>query len=234
MASQFIIQGQGQNQGQNRYSRLTNAADDPYRTDVSGIDDDDVEKGAGRETRAARYALMSEGSGGHMGQQCLGGFLNFCHQCADIDEDPAGGVAYDEDEYMKKILFTGMETGLAGTYCYFFQFIIHNTYCDFIYDCHCTWTWAGGWQDCNVHNKEGKPKCPWCLARQAVEWTTNILPFLCMFAVYIYALYRRKKCDYIIARIAAATVTYFVVGAIVGLAFFLASPDYNYFFGYKT
>ena len=43
-----------------------------------------------------------------------------------------------------------------------------------------------------------------------------------------------KKCDYILARIAAATATYFIAGAIVGLVFFLASPNYDYFMGIKT
>ena len=214
--------------------RLTDkSADDSYDNGMAS--NEDIESGVDRKARAKRYGLI----GGRMEnepmtQECLGRFSRFCHQCSNIKEDPAGGIADGEDEYMKKIIFTGLETGLAGTYCYYFQFIIHNTFCDFIFNCHCTWTWAGGWEDCNVHNTEGKPKCPWCMARQSVEWTTNILPFLCMFAIYIYTLYHRKKCDYILARIAAATATYFIAGAIVGLVFFLASPNYDYFMGIKT
>jgi hypothetical protein len=136
----------------------------------------------------------------------------------------------DEDERFKKILFTSLETGLAGTFCYFFQFIIHNKFCDWLFNCGCTWNWEGGWVDCNFHNTDGKPKCPWCNARQSLWWTTSTLPFLMMFAVYIYMLYnRRKRCNYILARVAAAVSTYFVGASLIGLVYFIGAPDYKYF-----
>ncbi len=33
--------------------------------------------------------------------------------------------------------------------------------CDLLYDCGCTWAWAGGVAPCNIHQSEG-PHCPWC------------------------------------------------------------------------
>ena len=184
---------------------------------------DNVEKG---ESPELPYMLMGHHQG--EGLPLTGKFMNFCHQCAGIEDQ-----VDDEDEYMKKMILTGLEAGVAGTYCWFFERIIHNSYCDFIYDCHCTWTWAGGWDDCNVHNTEGKPKCPWCLARESVEWTTNILPFFCMIVAYLYTLYHRKRCDYVVARFLFPPMIYFIVGALVGLVFFIAS-DYNYFLGIKS
>ena len=133
----------GHSNGGNQYVRLTDkSADDSYDNGMAS--NEDIESGVDRKARAKRYGLI----GGRMEnepmtQECLGRFSRFCHQCSDIKEDPAGGIADGEDEYMKKIIFTGLETGLAGTYCYYFQFIIHNTFCDFIFNCHCTWTWAG-------------------------------------------------------------------------------------------
>ena len=195
----------------------------------SPLKEEDVEKG---QSRQLSYVGMAEET--TEVNRCAGQFMNFCHKCSNVEDDFAGAVADDDDEYTKKIILTGLEAGVAGTYCWFFERIIHNSYCDFIYDCHCTWTWAGGWDDCNVHNKEGKPKCPWCMARQSVEWTTNILPFFCMIIAYLYMLYNRKRCDYVIVRLAVAMATYFLIGAIVGLIFYLASPDYNYFLGIKS
>jgi hypothetical protein len=33
--------------------------------------------------------------------------------------------------------------------------------CDLLYDCGCTWAWAGAVAHCNIHQSEG-PHCPWC------------------------------------------------------------------------
>lgn len=37
-------------------------------------------------------------------------------------------------------------------------------YADLLFKCGCTWNWAGGWDDCNVHNVTG-PRCPWYVLR---------------------------------------------------------------------
>ena len=55
-----------------------------------------------------------------------------------------------------------------------------------------------------------------------------------MIVAYLYTLYHRKRCDYVVARFTIPILTYFIVGALVGLVFFIASPDYNYFLGIKS
>lgn len=56
------------------------------------------------------------------------------------------------------------------------EYVFHNPLCstyeqpsrvthsqdsaDLLFKCGCTWNWAGGWDDCNVHNVTG-PRCPW-------------------------------------------------------------------------
>jgi hypothetical protein len=42
---------------------------------------------------------------------------------------------------------------------YGFNWLFHNKYCGFLFQCGCTWQFTNGWRDCNVHNKTG-PKCP--------------------------------------------------------------------------
>jgi len=35
-------------------------------------------------------------------------------------------------------------------------------YCDFLYQCGCTFLWAGAAMECNIHNPH-PPHCPWCV-----------------------------------------------------------------------
>ena len=56
------------------------------------------------------------------------------------------------------------------------------------------------------------------------------MPFVLMFMTYMYTLYHRKKRDYVLFRIAASTLTYFISASFVGLIFFLADKDYPDFF----
>eukprot|EP00730_Choanoeca_flexa_P013980 TRINITY_DN5936_c0_g2_i1.p1 TRINITY_DN5936_c0_g2~~TRINITY_DN5936_c0_g2_i1.p1 ORF type:complete len:172 (+),score=15.01 TRINITY_DN5936_c0_g2_i1:274-789(+) len=51
-----------------------------------------------------------------------------------------------------------------------FDYCFHNQMCNLIFRCGCTWEWAGGWKNCNVHNKTG-PRCPWCDARRHLVWS---------------------------------------------------------------
>ena len=196
---------------------------------VNGNDGDEMEVGL------LQYSPRFSSSMDHHGhgmEACstptCGSFLKFCHQCSDIDEQDKQTM--HEDEYSKKLLYTGIESAVAGSYCYLFQFIIHNKYCNAIFRCGCTWNWDGGWIDCNFHNTDGSPKCPWCKARASIAWTTTFLPFVLMFMTYIFTLYHRKKCDYIVLRFMASTLIYFVSASLVGLIFFLADKDYPDFF----
>ena len=35
-------------------------------------------------------------------------------------------------------------------------------FCDALFDCGCTWPWAGGSAHCNIHDPKAKHHCPWC------------------------------------------------------------------------
>jgi hypothetical protein len=159
--------------------------------------------------------------------------LLFCKECSGIDTSTREGSKCVDVESMDpvekgKLMWTFGEVAIASNFCFFFNNVIHNKFCDFLFKCGCTWNWDGGWDDCNYH-KQGVPRCPWCLAR-ATAWTTTLLPCLLMFAAYIYMLYnRRRRCDYIGVRYMAAIATYFITGTIVGFIFFIFNYHYKDF-----
>ena len=148
---------------------------------------------------------------------------SFCRDCCKID--------HQHQEYSETIRWKyglGMAEAIFGiNYCYWFQTIIHNQFCNFLFKCGCTWNWDGGWKDCNVHNTEG-PRCPWCRARASISWTTDYLLTFLMTFTYIYLLSKRKKImGHPICRLLCPILIYFVFGVIVG-AFFLWD-GYPYF-----
>eukprot|EP00750_Incisomonas_marina_P005836 INCI14163.2.p1 GENE.INCI14163.2~~INCI14163.2.p1 ORF type:complete len:284 (-),score=22.02 INCI14163.2:88-939(-) len=59
--------------------------------------------------------------------------------------------------------FAAAETVFVTLCCHGFNWMFHNRYCGFLFNCGCTWEWDGGWAYCNVHNPTG-PRCPWCAA----------------------------------------------------------------------
>ncbi len=193
---------------------------------INGENSDNMEEGLPPAPRSS--SSMYHGHGEAYTTPTCGSFLKFCHQCSNIDEQDAQTM--HEDVYSKKLLYTGIESAVAGGYCYWFQFIIHNKYCNTIFRCGCIWNWEGGWVDCNFHNTDGSPKCPWCKARASIAWTTTFLPFVLMFMAYIFTLYHRKNYDYILLRFTVSTLVYFVSASLVGLIFFLADKDYPDFF----
>jgi hypothetical protein len=40
-------------------------------------------------------------------------------------------------------------------------------YCGVLFDCGCTWPWAGFTSECNVHDERSPVHCPWCSSRLA-------------------------------------------------------------------
>lgn len=34
--------------------------------------------------------------------------------------------------------------------------------CGFLFDCGCTWIWAGQYEHCNIHDVNALHRCPWC------------------------------------------------------------------------
>lgn len=39
--------------------------------------------------------------------------------------------------------------------------VLFINFCDLVYDCGCTWLWAGADRHCNIHG-HGPKRCPWC------------------------------------------------------------------------
>ena len=60
----------------------------------------------------------------------------FCKLC-DINEFDSKKIVY------KKIALSSIELILITIYCQYFNNIIHNPYCNFLFKCRCTWTWKG-------------------------------------------------------------------------------------------
>jgi hypothetical protein len=148
----------------------------------------------------------------------------FCKLC-NINE-------FDEKrEVYKKGTLTAIESCCAIIYCYYFERIIHNPFCNFLFKCGCTWTWKGGWIDCNYHNTQGLPKCPWCCVRQNFAWTTTTLLIVMMIISYFVSLYYRHKFSLIsgfLFRWMMPLASYTVSGIIVGVIFKLIY-HYPYF-----
>lgn len=51
--------------------------------------------------------------------------------------------------------------------------LFHNPMCGLIFSCGCTWSFLGGWKNCNVHFAGLRsPRCPWCVSpRDTPSWT---------------------------------------------------------------
>ena len=115
-------------------------------------------------------------------------FWTFCHDCADTSSEEA---KRDLPTYKSKLLKTTSEVALMGAFVYGFDWLMHDKFCNFLYQCGCTYIFAGGWDDCNVHNASG-PKCPWCMASASVAWTTVYLGQAVMFLTYLAMLRNRR------------------------------------------
>lgn len=59
--------------------------------------------------------------------------------------------------------------------------------CGVIFRCGCTFPWAGGWDNCNVHRPTG-PRCPRCIMPTSSAWTQdNRLVAVIMLLGYVAA-----------------------------------------------
>ena len=112
----------------------------------------------------------------------------------------------------------------VGGACQAFQVLFHNAFCGWAFRCGCVWPWAGGWDCCNVHNATG-PKCPWCLARESVSWTTDCLVLALMVIAHHEAVDRGLPRW---VPLAAPPAVFLVVGLAVAAGFKLAT-GYPYF-----
>lgn len=151
--------------------------------------------------------------------------VNFCQDCCGIDGHP------DETEVVvrRKYLLGSLDAIFGFNFCYWFQVVIHNKFCNFLFKCGCTWDWDGGWNDCNVHNPTG-PRCPWCCARSSISWTTDYMLTAFMIITYIYLLSKRKTFfGHPLFRLIVPVLVYFVVGTVVGACFLVGGYPYFIF-----
>mmetsp|Transcript_67006 Transcript_67006/g.157216 ORF Transcript_67006/g.157216 Transcript_67006/m.157216 type:complete len:238 (-) Transcript_67006:34-747(-) len=105
-----------------------------------------------------------------------------------------------------------------------FQQVVHNKFCSLLFRCNCTWEWAGGWDNCNVHNATG-PRCPWCVARASISWTTDCLPLAMMLLIFGEA--RARGCHLSI-QLLLPVLTFLFLSTVVAFCFKLAT-GYPYF-----
>jgi hypothetical protein len=62
--------------------------------------------------------------------------------------------------------------------------IFENKVCNYIFRCGCTWNWAGGWNQCNVHNHSlaESDKCPFCNSKGFVA----VLSWYYLWTIVLY------------------------------------------------
>lgn len=126
-------------------------------------------------------STKSKGDSNHT--RCCTSFRHFAGQCC--DESRLDSPRERRNKWMR----TSFEVFTACCFQYGFQYVIHNPTCNFLFRCGCTWEWNGGWKNCNIW--DDGPKCPWCMSRAYVSWTTDYFIFFLMFLTYLYLLYHR-------------------------------------------
>ena len=87
--------------------------------------------------------------------------------------------------------------------------------CDLIFDCGCTWLWAGGTALCNAHHTTG-PRCRWC-AHDTAGATAFLGVMLAQAALIYGPLPAAVRSLGIWGRFVAALVAFPVVAAVIGV-----------------
>jgi len=85
-----------------------------------------------------------------------------CGSCAcnkDIYGSETSTKSYmgDKDVVLVQLNLASVVTegAVVGLCSKAFDHVLHNKYCGILFQCGCTWNWAGGWAKCNVHNPTG-------------------------------------------------------------------------------
>lgn len=55
--------------------------------------------------------------------------------------------------------------------------VLFINFCNLVYQCGCTWLWAGAADHCNIHT--GPRHCPWCAIGQSGQlmvWGSMVIP----------------------------------------------------------
>jgi hypothetical protein len=91
-------------------------------------------------------------------------FWDVCHECMDVSA-PFSARGWKDAEYGLKARNLAIELVLVINYIYWFQWAIHDVFCNFLFRCGCAWIFDGAWRDCNYFTP-GVPQCPWCKAKK--------------------------------------------------------------------
>lgn len=70
----------------------------------------------------------------------------FCQRCTVPVESDEGNRL----ERYFNLASSTVESVVAVVVFYWFQYVIHNPTCNFLFKCGCTWHWKGGWKGCNI------------------------------------------------------------------------------------
>ncbi len=55
----------------------------------------------------------------------------------------------------------------AGLTAVVFAAVFVTPYCGYLFECGCTWPWAGLDAHCNIYDAYAEHRCPWCTSLQA-------------------------------------------------------------------
>ncbi|PCI17054.1 MAG: hypothetical protein COB62_07680 [Piscirickettsiaceae bacterium] len=55
----------------------------------------------------------------------------------------------------------------AGLFTVIAALVLITPLCGLLFDCGCTWPWAGLESHCNIHNPKAVHQCPWCVSTVA-------------------------------------------------------------------
>jgi len=144
-------------------------------------------------------------------------------------EEPEGKQGWASKEVFTRVARWVGELAVFVPTFWAFEWVFHNAYCNFLFQCGCTWNWAGGWNKCNVHNLHG-PQCPWCIAPVKFPmwvWTTNSKFMLCfMTAIFMAAKYSKSS---LVRRSLLPFACWVAFNTLLGIAFFIGDSEYPYF-----
>lgn len=170
----------------------------------------------------------------------MGDLRHRCGRRNDNDRSFAGSDSPDQIyEDSRKPKLRPRELAATAVMCSLMNDILHSKTCDLMYSCCCTWLFAGGWMNCNVHRMPPNPRCPWCQPWFALGpwfhlWQVQRAPdqdglvVLSMLLAFAHALQRGwGRCA---AWLCAATA-YFGASFALGLAY-KALLGYPYFLGF--
>ncbi len=110
----------------------------------------------------------------------------------------------------------------------FISVIFLIPFCGWMYQCGCTFLWAGADRFCNIHHTE-EPHCPWC---QAGEKPLSAAPLgFAIFVVPAIPMYLvNKKENVSLLKLFVVGFLLFVVAAIISGYIFKLIYDYPHFF----